>query len=119
MNLKKGNTKTFIFKIKDSDEYLLTHLSEAIAIKFMVKKNKDDLDVNAIISKNLTNGISINVPSTGYITVVVNSTDANVDTGKYWVGLQIEFSSTNKVEVDLKENKQIIDTIDINQDIIR
>lgn len=120
MILKKGNNKIFVFAIKNTDGNLLAHLAEAIAIKFMVKQYKTDLDSAALISKNLTNGIKVNYPYSGYIQIEISSTDSeNIITGEWWAGLQIEFSSTNKVEVDIKENMKIVETLEITQDVIR
>jgi len=120
MELKIGNAKTFIFAIKSEAGTLLTDLATATSIKFMIKENADDADSAAIVSKTLGAGITANAPSTGYITVTVNAGDTTTATaaGQKYVALQITYSATNIIEIELKESNFVSNKIDLVEDVI-
>lgn len=118
MNIKKGNAFDFIFKIIDTEDNLVTDLATAIAIKFMVKKAISDNDLAALINKNLGDGITVDLPTIGYITVNLDSNDTNINAGAYYFALQIEYAVDEKIEVNLKEGDCVINSLNVIQDII-
>lgn len=122
MQLKKGNNATIVFKeIKDSDGNIITNLSTAAEVYFMIKQNEIDADIDAKLSKSLTGGgITVDDPEVGSVTVVVESGDTdNIDAGIYFMALQIVYSAMNQNEINITENNKVIRTIEIEQDIIR
>jgi len=121
MKIKAANSVDILFTINDSDGVPITNLSEATAVKFMVKINELDTDLAAKISKSLSNGITIDTPVTGNIKVSLTALDTTLAAGMYFMALQIEWGTAIQ-EVRIKEsNGEImeINTLNIIQDIIR
>jgi hypothetical protein len=121
VKIKAGNTIDLLFTINDSSGVPITNLNTATAIKFMVKTNPIDTDLAAKISKSLGNGVVINTPATGNVKVSLTSLETKLSTGKYFMGLQIEWGTVIQ-EVDIKETideVMTINTFDIVQDVIR
>jgi hypothetical protein len=121
MRLKLGDYQLVNFKIVDENNEVIADLTTATAIKFSIKQNKTDLDVNAILLKTLDSGITINTPSMGWIQVEILSTDitSSLFSGDKYMALQIEYSETKKIEVIIVDQHREIETIEIDQDIIR
>jgi len=123
MRLKIGNKLVLDVAIKDADGVLITDLATATAVKFMIKENWNDLDAAAIVSKSLSNGIVVDTPSTGYIRVTILSTDtsgiATATPGDKYCALQIEYSASNKIEVDLLDGSTETNLIELIEDVIR
>lgn len=117
MIVKKGNTIKLIFAIKDSNGDPVTNLATAVKVKFMVKVNKTDLDSAAVISKSLVDGITVDDPATGDISVILTNSDTDISVGCYFFALQIEYASAI-YELDSKEDDQITSKFQIIQDII-
>ena len=59
MRLKKGNTTTLRITITDNDGNLVANLSTASAVKFMMKRSNKDPDIEAVVSKSLGAGITV------------------------------------------------------------
>jgi len=121
MKIKIGNSVDLLFSIKDSSGVAVQNLSEATAIKFMVKVNQTDTDLEAKISKTLIDGITIDTPAVGNIKVILTALNTMLTPGKYYVALQIEWA-TYIQEVNIKESGDElteINTITFAQDIIR
>lgn len=121
MKIKAGNSITLLFLIKDSNGVVITNLSTALAVKFMVKVNETDADLSAKISKSLSSGIVVDNPSVGNVSVSLTSTDTAISSGSYFMALQIEWA-THKQEVNIKETFDTftdINTLNIIQDVIR
>lgn len=118
---KYGNYTVFDIPVKDENGTLLTDLSTATAIKYMIKEDKEDLDSAALISKYIGSGVSRDVPAIGYVRIIIQSSDFTAVSPdvKYFHALQIEYSSDYKYEVDLVENDQITEDITFVQDTIR
>jgi len=114
MIIKKGNSVVLTIAVRDGNKELLDNLTSATSILFMVKQNKTDPDSSAIISKSVGNGITINDPSLGYVSIVLNPTDTDQNTGDYYMALQLEWGAELHYEIDLSD-----ETFTINQDIIR
>lgn len=121
MNLRKGNyMKLVIGPILDYNKVVVTNLAGAPAVRFMLKKYQDDADIDAVLTKTLIIGITVNDPIIGCITIVINSADTELlPIQDYYIALQIEYSATNIQEVYIKENKKVIETISLVQDTIR
>ena len=118
MHVIKGNYKSFCILLKNSDNEVVTDLSSAVDILFLVKNKKTDADEDAVISKS-KDDMSLNDPSTGYIKVSVTSADTSIDPGSYYVGLQVNYSSTEKIEIGLFEDGRETGTFAIIQDVVR
>jgi len=121
MNLRKGNyMRLVIGPILDFNKAVVTNLAGASSVRFMLKNYQTDLDSAAVLVKTLSTGITVNSPILGDISIVVNSADTELlPIQKYYMALQVEYSATNIQEVYIKENKKVIDTIDLVQDTIR
>lgn len=119
--LKHGNYIVKDLALTDEDGMPILNLSNAIAIKFMVKLNREDLDSEALMSKNLIDGIEINVPVMGSLRLTIESGDFSMVTPGvvYHCAIQIEWSTDIKDEVDLSYNDIISDEIKFLQDVIR
>jgi hypothetical protein len=121
LSVKVGNAVDFIFQVLDANGDLVTNLTAATAVKFMAKTNKTDLDASALISKDLTNGITVDDPSLGYIKVSLTSANTTIAAGRYFYALQIEWL-TQKVELDIFENitdSAHSDILVMIQDVVR
>ena len=118
MQIKKGNTVDLEFTIKDSDGTLVINLSTVVDVKFMAKNEPTDADVDAVISKSLGDGITVDDPSTGIVKVALTSTDTSVTAKRYSFALQLEYSDSIQ-EVTIRENRSETNVLDIVQDIIR
>ena len=122
MNLKYGNSANLVVAVKDKDGVLVTNLSTAVTVKFMVKVKKTDLDSNAVISKDLTSGITVDDPSAGYLTIVLSALDTSVDPRRYFIAIQINYASSSfeiYLKEDDREDTNPIDVVSVTQDIIR
>jgi hypothetical protein len=102
MQIKRGNKADLQFIVKDANGVVLTNLSSATNIQFVLKKNKIDLDEDAVVLKNLTDGITIDTPLIGNCTVTLTSLDMNIPAQNYFWALKITFSSTSIQEVNIK-----------------
>jgi hypothetical protein len=125
MKIKSGSSCTLKFLIQDQDGNVIQNLSTATAVKFMVKLNKTDADTSALISKGLLNGIVVNSPSTGYVSVTLVAADtASLTAGNYFFGLKIEYPGTPlvKYEADIYYYFPSVDgpieTIAIDQGVV-
>lgn len=118
MEVKRGNYKTFSILVKDSDGDAVTDLATAIEILFQVKKNKTDLDADAIISVALAD-MTVDSPSTGYISIPLLTADTLVDVGTYFAGLQINYSASAKIEIALYEDGRETGAFTVLQDTVR
>jgi len=119
MRLKLGNTVTLQFPVKDSTGNLIINLNTAVAVKFLIKINPTDTDLEAIISKTLGSGITVDDPSLGYIKVEIESNDfLNVSAGDYYFGLQVEFPSSKIYELDVIDNDCPSNLVSIVQDVV-
>ena len=121
MQLKKGNQTIFDFYIRDRDGLLITDLSAAIEIKYAMKEDREDADIDALILKKLTLGeIAIDTPVTGVCRVTLTKSDTeDLGTSQKFHALQIEYSAENIQEVWIKNNNVITDTVEVVQDVVR
>jgi len=119
MRVKKENAITIKVLVKDSEGTIISDLATATFVKFMVKETKTTPNAEAIITKSIGDGLTIDDPSTGYIKVVLTSVDTNISIGYYVMAIQIEYSPTNIQEINLSEEGSTTDAFEIYQDIIR
>ena len=120
MELKIGNYYKLIVAAKDQNGVTISNLSTVSAVKYMLKKNKLDADTDAIVTKDLLDGLSVDDPVTGSISVELVADDTiDVDPGDYFQAIQVEYSDDNQQEIKIKENGKVIDHITLIQDIIR
>jgi hypothetical protein len=115
----RGNYFELIFgPACDRSGALITTLGSAVRVIFVIKTSQTDDDDDALAIATLGDGITVN-GTTGIITIKINSDDMDdIPPGQYYIGLQVEFSATNRIECVLTENNREIDTIDILQDIV-
>lgn len=102
MQIKRGNKADLLFIVKDADGNIVTNLSTATAIQFVLKNNKEDADSAALVLKNLTNGITIDTPSIGNVMVSLTSTNMTISPKNYFWALRITYSATNVQEVNIR-----------------
>ena len=117
LSIKKGNKKIWTVEIKDSNGDIVTNLSTASEIFYMIKSNREDLDSSALVTKTMTGGhIAVDTPSSGSLQITVNSTDTeDIDPGTYYHAVEIQYAADNRQEVDLSTT----DVLKIIQDVIR
>jgi len=118
LDLKRGNPYNFQLLIKDTNDVVVTDLALADSIKLTIKASSLDQNEQAIIYKDLSDGVAVNVPEIGYITFDLESGDTDISADVYFIGVQISWGS-DKEEIDLSFNGKIIDTTTIQQDVVR
>jgi len=115
MDVLLGNDVSIRILVKDQTRVALTTLATCTEIRFMVKTAKTDLDAAALISKVLVDGITVDIPSTGYVKVPLTAADTGaLAVGSYFMGLQLEWAGPVIQEVVMSD-----DTFNILQDTIR
>lgn len=121
MQLKIGNAVSFIIDVVDACGDVVSNLPSTTEIVFMIKENIDDVDELALVTKRKSNGdITVDDPELGSVTVSVKPADTyDADPGTYFYALELTYSPTNKVELDLKENDVYLNTIELVQEVIR
>ena len=117
MKVKRGNTIAFIFEVKDADGILVDNLGNADSVCFMVKKGKTDLNEDAIITKTLDDGITVDSPDEGKVKVQLTKDDLNIEPGQYYFALEIIWGDSRQ-EINIKENDLTLDRFTVEQDII-
>lgn len=110
MQIKRGNKADLQFIVKDASGNIVSNLNVATNIQFVLKNNKSDPDDNAVVLKNLANGITIDTPVIGNCTVSLSSVDMDIEAKNYFWALKITFSPTNMQEVNIRNT----DIKDIN-----
>jgi hypothetical protein len=126
MILKLKEYIVIAIDLEDEDGDPIANLSSAIAIKYMIKSHREDDDEDAIVSKSLTSGITINVDKDGLskigsarILLYSGDTEDIVPNTVYYHAIQIEWSSDIKNEADFLYNEVFSDEIKFIQDVIR
>lgn len=120
--LIKANSVVLDFLVASNGVRLTqSQLEAADDIFFMVKQDPVDPDADAVISKSVGDGIEVlpDSNSSANLRVTLLSGDTDIDPGVYSVGLQVNFSSTDIKEADLKQGDQCFNEIYISQDVIR
>jgi len=118
MKVKRGNEKRFTITIKDTAGDVLTDLADADSILLLVKSNKTDADVDAVISKSDTD-MDADQLLLGIVDFTLSSSDTDIAPDSYFVGLQINYSSTRMIEIDLYEDGKGTTNFTVTQDIVR
>lgn len=117
MQIKKGNQVIMEIGIKDINNDLITDLNTATEIKYMIKTEATDADIDALVTVTLTaGGIVIDTPEIGYVQVTIDAPDTeSLDPGNKYHALQIEYSSDNIQEINFEKGNRL----QILQDVIR
>jgi len=120
MRIKKGNYIIFQIGIKDQDGEYITDLNTAIEIRYMIKENKLDSNIEALVNKTMTSGdILINTPEIGFIQITLKSGDTeSIQAGMKYHSSQIEYSTDDIKEIWLNSDNGT-DKIELYQDVIR
>ena len=104
LKVKRGNSTIIYVPVTDVFEGTpITNLSSAIDVFFMVKKNRDDPDSEAIISKSFVGGVTVDDPITGTIKITLESADLDIDYGQFYYGVQIDYGAGNLIEIEIKD----------------
>jgi hypothetical protein len=123
MQIKKGNLNQLQFgPLRYWDRSLVTNLASVTDVRYLVKIDPDDDDSAALITKRMVGlaGVSIDTPSTGYITVTLAVTDTEIlDTKEYYHGLQVEWPAGNIQEIWMKEDNKDSNIFDLKKDVVR
>ncbi len=122
MKFKPGNyLKLVIGPCKDGNGDTITNLGDAESVIFAVKENKSDSDSDAILYADLDSGITVNSPSSTYITVEINddSVDDLADYESVYMGLQITFPDKKPIEFDLTESTREIKYVTVKDTVVR
>jgi len=113
MIIKKGNAVDIKMELKSSTGSPIDDLASTTGIIFVVKTAKTDADGSALISKAKTD-MTIDDPNTGNIIIPLTSTDTNITVGTYSYGLQLVYSATRQIEIDITD-----DSFTVTQDTVR
>lgn len=84
----KGDDKNLVVTVTDDNGDAID--ITGYTIFFTAKTNQDDIDANAVISKDVTSHTS---PSEGISTIALASSDTDVTAGRYWYDIQIKDTS--------------------------
>jgi len=115
--IKKGNTSNIEIPIYDKDGVLVPNLAAATDIVFQVKKREKQ--AVADIEKTKGAGIVVDSPDAGWLTITLIPTDSSgLDVGRYYCGLEITWSASNKYEVRIYADKKETEAFHIEQDIV-
>lgn len=118
MNATKGNPLKFEVGPVYMDGVLMTTLAAMDAIIFVIKNKKADADASAFVRKTVGSGITVNSPATGYLTILVSSTECDTFPVKtFYRAIQLE-KNGERIEIELTENGDIVKTIIIDEDIV-
>lgn len=120
--LIKGNAIDLSFSVmRDGIKLTNAQLSLATDICFMIKGNKKDTDIEAVVTKTLASGISVlpdsTVASDPNLSVLLESTDTDTEAGDYFWGLKFVFSPTDKQEAIIEQDGCAIEVLAIIQSV--
>jgi hypothetical protein len=123
LTILHGNSVNLDFLITSNGVKLTKEQLEAAeSITFAVKNDPQDTNEDAVILKEVGDGITIlpNGDSTSAnVRVALLGTDTDIDENSYSVGLQINFSETDIKEAALTVDNICFDEIFIAQDVVR
>lgn len=97
--IKRGNSSIQEIPIYNIDGDLITDLDDLSTAKFVVKKERDG---TALIEKTLGSGVEADAPSPGYVTITLAPADTNLPPKKYFMALELVWTSGLKYEVIFK-----------------
>ena len=119
-SIKIQNAVLFQTAVVDQNGTIITNLATATDIYYMIKINPTDADVDALVTKTVGAGITVNAPTLGSLSIQIDSPDtANIPVGTYYHAIQVVYTPLNKQELYLFENGKPNDTINLTQDIIK
>lgn len=120
LEIKKGNAAAIEILCYDNSGTALTDLSSTTEITFQVREERDDTST-AIIEKTKTAGaITVNDPSSGYITIALVPADtSSLTVKKYYFAVELTYSATVKYELNVYVDNIKTDIFDLVQDVVR
>lgn len=114
----KGNTSQQEIPIKNKKGELVDDLASASSIRFQVKEEREG-SAPALISKSLENGIEVDQPSLGFLTITLLPSDTSIrPSDLYVMALQIEWEGDDKYEIKLKINGNETDRFIVKAGVI-
>jgi len=121
--IKRGDSLNLDFKVMANGVRLAeAELNDAQEIIFTIKQDALDDNDDAIVYKDLTDGITV-LPDMGNdspnVRVVASSSDLTLDEDSYPIGLQIKFNDGTVKEATLYFNDNCFKTTIITQDVVR
>jgi hypothetical protein len=116
IRIKRGNTANLEIKCLDRNGQIITDLAVTSEIHYQVKKREKQVVPD--IAKTKGGGITVNTPATGWITVVLDTTDTDLPIGKYYQAVQLEYAGGEKYECRLLVEDVETERLEIQQDII-
>jgi hypothetical protein len=110
--ITRGTSKDYIFSLTDEDGTVISDLSTATEITFMLKQKPSDSDINAVLSLSLTANptqILVDAPAVGDVTVKLLATNTELSPRGYVGVLKIEYPSdiVSKPEFFTSDNEVI------------
>ena len=118
--IKIQNAILFEAPVVDQDGNIVTNLATASNIYYMIKRKKTDADIDALVTKSVGSGVTVNSPIIGTLSIQINSPDtASIVPATYYHAIQIVYTPNNKQELYLYENGKQNDTITFIQDVIK
>jgi hypothetical protein len=117
MKILRGNRRQFSVQVTDKNGDVISNLSSATSVQFEIKTGKTA--ASALVTKTLGGAdLSIDTPTTGYITITLSPTDTSQNVTTYSMGLEIQFGASNVQEIPLMEAYKQSETIEIIQDTV-
>ncbi len=113
-NLKviRGDDKIFTVNISNKENKTSTDLTGAVIV-MTAKKRREDLDVDAVISLSVGNGITITDAAGGQFQVKIPAADTNVlEVRNYFYDIQIDLASGDR-------QTPLLGMLDVRGDITR
>jgi len=114
--VKQGNTSRQEFPVYDKKGVLIPNLSEASEIKFVVKRDVDSAE--ALITKTVDSGISVDTPLEGWLEIALLPSDTEAEVRRYVMGLQIIWSVEEKWETIMEIGGRESDIFEITKDVV-
>ena len=119
MDHKRGNYFDRTFgPFYNENGALIDNFASVTRALFVIKENKADADTAAVASASLTSCITLTASASTARVVIDSDSMDNVDAGKYYMALQLEYADNNRQECILTENGKEVTTITITQDTV-
>jgi len=113
--VKRGNTSIQEIPVYNKKRKLIEDLDDVETATFVVKEKRDGA---ALITKTKDDGIEVDEPSPGHLTITLDPKDTDLPARKYFMALELLWSSGKKYEVIFKIDGQESEMMEILPQII-
>ena len=113
--IKRGNSSIQEIPIYNIGGDLIADLDDISTATFVIKEKRDGI---ALVTKTKDAGIEIDEPSPGYVKITLDPADTKLAYRKYFMALELLWSSGKKYEVIFKIDGQETEMMEILPEII-